>query len=295
MDADDLRIFEAVARTGAMNKAALELNTVQSNVTARIKALEEQLGAVLFDRSNRGVALTAAGLRLLPYAHRVACLLDDARRAVGDIGSPAGPLVIGSLETTVALRLAPILAAFAVGHPMVELSLKTGTSCELVDLVRDRRMDGAFVCGPVDHPDLLAEPFFTEELVILSAPGIEMSDILTGTRDLKIVVLRAGCSYRLRLENLLARRGVVAVQTLEFATLEAIFSCVSAGLGITLLPRSLIGRVWQQGRVAIHPVPRGDGNVQTVFIRHHDAYATSALAAFLEYARPALAAPQAAE
>src|SRR6266550_7300869 len=106
MDAADLRIFEAVARTGAMNKAALELNTVQSNVTARIRALEEQLGVDLFERSNRGVSLTAGGQRLVPYARRVAYLLEDARRAVTDEGTPSGSLVIGSLETTAALRLA---------------------------------------------------------------------------------------------------------------------------------------------------------------------------------------------
>jgi DNA-binding transcriptional LysR family regulator len=76
MDAADLKVFEAVARTGAMNKAALELNTVQSNVTTRIKALEEQLGVALFERTNRGVSLTAAGHRLFPYALRVAHLLE---------------------------------------------------------------------------------------------------------------------------------------------------------------------------------------------------------------------------
>jgi len=295
VDAADLRIFEAVARTGAMNKAALELNTVQSNVTARIKALEEQLGAILFDRTNRGVSLTARGQRLVPYARRVAYLLEDARRAVADEGTPLGPLVIGSLETTAALRLAPFLAEFAITHPMVDLSLKTGTSCELVEQVRNRHLDGAFVCGPVKHPDLLVERFFVEELVILSARGIKDFEALAGARELKIVVLRAGCSYRLHLEAFLARRGIVGVRTLEFGTLEAIISCVGAGLGITLLPKSLIGSVWQRGRVAIHPLQHGEGCVETVFIRHNDAYATSALRAFLDLARPALANLEAAE
>jgi DNA-binding transcriptional LysR family regulator len=172
MEAADLRIFEAVARTGSMNRAANELNTVQSNVTARIKALEEQLGAILFDRTNRGVSLTPAGQRLLPYVHRVTCVLNDAQRAVIDEGVPSGPLTIGSLETTAALRLAPLLTDYAASYPAVDLSLKTGTSCELVEQVLHRQLDGAFVCGPVKHPDLLVEYFFVEELVILTAPGI---------------------------------------------------------------------------------------------------------------------------
>ena len=71
MDAAQLRVFEAVARRGGMNRAAEELHTVQSNVTARIRLLEEELGRPLFRRHSRGVALTAAGERLLPYAARV--------------------------------------------------------------------------------------------------------------------------------------------------------------------------------------------------------------------------------
>lgn len=295
MDTADLKVFEVVARTGAMNKAALELNTVQSNVTARIKAFEERLGLALFERTNRGVSLTAAGHRLFPYALRIARLLDDANRAVADQGTPSGPLLIGSLETTAALRLSPIFAEFAAAYPTVDLSLKTGTSCELVEQVLDRRLDGAWVCGPVKHVDLVVEPFYVEELVILTAPNFVDFEQLAATRDFKIVVLRAGCSYRLYLEAWLARRGIVGVRQLEFGTLEAIISCVSAGLGVTLLPKALIGSVWQQGRVAIHPLPRGEGIIETVFIRHRDAYASSALRAFLDLARPAMANIMAAE
>jgi LysR family transcriptional regulator, cell division regulator len=110
MDAGDLKVFEAVARLGGMNRAAAELNTVQSNVTAHIKALEADLGCVLFERHARGVSLTAAGQRLLPYADRAARLLADARNAVRDDGVPRGLLTIGSLETTAALHLTPLLA-----------------------------------------------------------------------------------------------------------------------------------------------------------------------------------------
>src|SRR3978361_1357683 len=99
MDTAELKVFEAVARTGGMNRAAAELNTVQSNVTARIRALEDDLGCSLFERHSRGVALTAAGGRVLPYARRLAWLLADAVRAVRDDGTPRGPLTIGSLET----------------------------------------------------------------------------------------------------------------------------------------------------------------------------------------------------
>lgn len=295
MDAADLRVFQSVAGTGSMNRAAIELNTVQSNVTARIKALEDELGFALFERTNRGVTLTPAGRRLLPFAARAARLLDDAKRAVADEGTPAGTLVVGSLETTAALRLSPILAEFAATYPAVDLSLRTGTSCELVDQVLDRSLEGAFVCGPVNHPDLLVEPFVREELVVLTSPAIADFEILAAKPDLKIIVLRAGCSYRLHLEALLARRGIVGVRQLEFGTLEAIISCVSAGLGVTLLPSGLLGSVWKPGRVRMHPLPDHEKWVDTVFIRHREAYASSALRAFLDIARPALTGAIAAE
>jgi DNA-binding transcriptional LysR family regulator len=294
MDAADLRIFQAVALSGSMNRAAIELNTVQSNVTGRIRSLEDELGAVLFERTNRGVTLTNAGRRLLPFAARAARVLDDARRAVADEGVPSGTLIVGSLETTAALHLSNTIARFAAEYPTVDLSLRTGTTCELIEQVLDRRLDGAFVCGPVNHPDLKVEPFVSEELVILTAPSIADFDMMTAKSDLRIIVLKAGCSYRLHLEAILARRGIVGVRQLEFGSLETIISCVSAGLGVTLLPRALIGSVWEAGRVRVHPLPNNAGWVETVFVRHREAYASSALSAFLNFSRLEFAAVAAA-
>jgi LysR family transcriptional regulator, cell division regulator len=289
MDAAELRVFEAVARLGGMNRAAAELHTVQSNVTQRIRQLEEELGTPLFERHSRGVTPTAAGRRLLPYARRLRQLLDEARRATLDDGEPKGALSIGSLETTAALRLSPVLTAYAASYPEVDLVLGTGTSCELVEAVLERRLEGAFVCGPVRHPELAEEPVFAEELAILTARSIGDLDELFGRPDLRIVVLRAGCSYRQRLEEILARRGIVGVRQLEFGTLEAIFGCVAAGLGFTLLPKSLIGPVWQAGRVAVHELPAAESRVETMFVRRRDGFVSSALAAFLRFARPARA------
>jgi DNA-binding transcriptional LysR family regulator len=285
MDAADLRIFEAVARLGAMNRAAAELNTVQSNVTQRIRTLEAALGQPLFDRHSRGVALTAAGRRLLPYARRVSQLLAEARRAVTDDGTPEGPLTIGSLESTAALRLSPILADYAAAYPAVDLVLRTGTSAELVDWVLAGELDGAFVCGPVDHAALLAEPVFRENLVILTAPSVKRLDQILGGRALKVVVLRVGCSYRQRLEEVLARRGIVGLRRLEFGTLDAIIGCVAAGIGVTLLPVALAEPALRAGRVAIHRLPAAEAQVETLFIRRRDGFVSSALTAFLGHAR----------
>ena len=295
MDANDLKVFEAVARLGSMSRAAAELNTVQSNVTSRIRGLEHELDINLFHRHARGVAPTAAARRLLPYAGRVSQLLHDARLAAQDDGTPAGPLAIGSLETTAAMRLAPLLADFAAAHPEVDLSLRTGTTCELIDDALACRVDGAFVCGPVDHPDLLAEPVFREELVALTSPEITSLNVLIAKGDVRIVVLRAGCSYRLRLEAYLARVGAVGTRILEFGTLEAILACVGAGIGMTLLPRAMVEIPRRAGQVGIHTLPADEAFVDTVFVRRRDAYVSSALSTFLAAAAPIWSHAEAAE
>jgi DNA-binding transcriptional LysR family regulator len=296
MDIADLKVFESVARLGGMNRAAAELNTVQSNITARIKALEADLGWPLFERRPRGVALTAAGQRLMPYALRAMRLIADARRAARDDGSPRGLLTIGSLETTAALRLTPLLAGYAANFPEVDLVLRTGTTRELVMATLDQSVDGAFVCGPVGHPELEQEVVFREELSLLAAPGVSsLAEALgNSTGEVQAVVLRAGCSYRQRLETLLARRGITVRRHLEFGTLEAIFGCVVAGLGITLLPRALLGPVWTADRVSVHTLPPADARVETLFIHRCDGFASSALKAFLESAKGLMAATEAA-
>jgi DNA-binding transcriptional LysR family regulator len=283
MDARDLKVFESVARLGGMGRAAAELATVQSNVTARIRDLEAELGAALFERHARGVRLTAAGERLLPYARRIAALLDEARRAALDDGSPSGRLVLGALETTTATRLSPALNRFVAMYPEVDLTLRTGTTAELLARVGAGEVEGAFVCGPVAHPELEATTAFEEMLVLLTAPSCDsLEALLRDATEPRLVVLRQGCSYRQRLEGFLVSRGVPAPRVMEFGTLEAILGCVAAGLGITLLPHSLLGEGWRSGRLRAHALPGGQGRVETLFVRRKDAYVSSALRAFLD-------------
>lgn len=283
MDARDLATFEAVARLGGMGRAARELNTVQSNVTQRVRRLEEALGVSLFERSRTGARLTPAGERLMPYATRVDALLDEALRAARDDGAPRGTLTIGSLETTAALRLSPLLASYVQAHPGVDLVLRTGTTAEMVERVLGRDLEGAFVCGPVAHPQLVSKAAFSEELALLSAPTETTLAAALRRPDLRLVILRAGCSYRQRLEELLARRGVVGLRRLEFGTLEAILGAVAAGLGIMLMPRALIGPTWRGGQVRAHRLPAAEARVQTVFVRRRDMLPSSALLAFQKH------------
>lgn len=285
MDASDLKVFEAVARLGGIGRAAQALNTVQSNVTARVRQLEQELGTPLFERHARGVTLTPAGQRLLPYAAEVRDVLDRARRATMDDGTPRGPLTIGTLETTAAMRLPRLIAAYAAAYPQVDLTLRAGTSAESIAGLLERQLDGAFVAGPVDHADLIGEPVFREELVLIAAPTVKGVQHLGYDGALKILVLRVGCSYRQRLETILASRGVVDLRTQEFGSLDAIIGCVSAGIGISLLPRSVVSEPARRGDVSLHALSPDEAMVDTLFIRRRDGFATSALTEFMRIVR----------
>jgi len=295
LDVADLRVFEAVARLRNMNRASEELNTVQSNVTARIRQLETGLGVRLFERHSRGVSLTSAGAKLLPFAAKAMQLMADARRAISDADSPSGPLVLGSLETTLALRLSQTLAGFAALYPAVDLTLRSGTTAELIEMVLDYQVEGAFVCGPVRHPDLEEVLVCREELALLAAPRFASLEAVLGSTPLKQIVLRAGCSYRQRLEDILARRGLVASRVLEFATLESIFASVSSGVGITLMPRGLARDFANRHRVSVHRLPPDESDVVTAFVTRRDAYASPARQAFVDRVRTAFQQRQAAE
>ena len=172
VDIVDLKVFEAVTRLGSMNCAAVNLHTVQSNVTARIRALEDALGVALFRRHARGVTPTAAGQRLLPFVGRITKLIAEAEAAAKDDGVPNGTLRLGSMETTAALRLSPLLTQFAQAYPNVRLGLATGTTAWLLNEVIEGRLEGAFVAGPVSHPDLYCEEIFREELVLVTARNV---------------------------------------------------------------------------------------------------------------------------
>jgi LysR family transcriptional regulator, cell division regulator len=295
MDATDLKVFEAVARHGSMNRAAAELNTVQSNVTARVRALELELGVLLFQRHARGVKLTPAGRRMLPFSARISKLLSDAKAAARDDGVPSGTLEVGTLETTAALRLPSILASFTKTYPKVRPVVTTGTTSSLIEDVVECRLEGAFVAGPVDHPDLRQESVFREELVLVTPRSIRGIEDLSSINELKTIVFRIGCSYRQRLDNLLNRAGILVAQPLEFGSIEAITGCVAAGVGITLLPKGVVATAWRDGQVAVHQLDPEFAEVQTVFIRRTDAYVSSALSAFLGTVRPEVELPVAAE
>jgi len=284
VELSDLKTFAAVARCGGITRAAGELKTVQSNVTNRIRALETEIGTPLFERHARGMTLTDAGRRLLPYADRLNALSNEALAAARDDGVAKGPLAIGSMETTAAVRLPPLLAQFHQRHPEVQLSLRTGPTALLAEAVIANALDGAFVAGPIDHPDLMSTVAFNEELVLLTARRWKtLAALRAGTpaSGPTILVFRTGCSYRQRLEQLMSELGWPTAARLEFGTLDGIIGCVAADMGVTLLPRAVAERSDQAGMVRMHTLNGPHRRVETLFIRRRAAHEGTALRSFL--------------
>jgi LysR family transcriptional regulator, cell division regulator len=282
MDLNSLRIFLAVADEGSVSRAAEKLHYVQSNITARLRALEAELGADLFYRKPRGMSLTPRGDKLLAYARKMLHLATEAKNAMSDSEEPQGALTLGSMETTAAIRLPQLLADFHQRFPQVDITLRTGTSGELRQQVLDYRLDGAFVGGAVDHPELVQEEIFQEEMVLVSKTGCSSLD----DADVRALLgFRKGCSYQAKLEEWLRELGKPAVKIMEFGSLEAILGCVAAGMGVTLMPKAVIRSGKYAPNLQIHPVPERFARIPTMFIRRRDMTPSAPLDAFLDRVR----------
>ena len=283
MELSDLVTFSTVARTGGVTRAADELNTVQSNITQRVKALEAEIGVALFERHSRGMTLTGAGRRLLPYAQRMVALSREAMLAAREDGEPKGPLAIGSMETTAAVRLPSLLAEFHRRFPAVQLSLRTAPTADLVAAVLDGALDGAFVAGPIDHAEITATMAFREELVLVTARRwTSLAALRAGIPESgpTALVFRTGCTYRQRLEHVLTEFGWPSAERFELGTLDGMIGCVAADMGVTLLPRAVVERNEQSGNIRIHALSASQSQVDTLFIHRRSALQYSALQGF---------------
>lgn len=284
MDSGILKIFKAVADQGSVSRAARSLNCVQSNVTTRIRRLEEELGVSLFFRKKRGMVPTPAGKTLETYADRILQLLNEADRAVRETERIRGPLHIGTLDSTAAARLPPVLKRFRDEYPDVELSIRTGSSELFTRMVLAYQLDGAFVGFQVDNPEIRQEAVFHEELVIVSERSVRtLACIETPT----LLVFPRGCTYRKVLENWLQDKGRVPFSVVEFGTIEGILGCVTAGLGIAMFPHSVIQALGYSDKLAVHRIDPAYSTVSTIFIRRKEGAATRTMDAFLNIVRKA--------
>lgn len=269
LDLDALQIFKAVADHGGVARAAAHLNRVQSNVSTRLKQLEATLEAPLFRRQNRRLVLSEQGRVLLSYADRLLRLSAEAQAAVRD-GAPQGLLRIGTMESTAAARLPPILAAYHAAWPQVRIELVTGTSGALATKVRNYEIEAAFVAQPFEAQGLAQQPAFDEELALISPLAWPEIHGPKDVGDRSVIAFAAGCSYRRILEAWFGQEGVAPDKVMEFASYHAIVACVAAGSGVAIVPRSVLALLGAEQSLRVTPLSGKHGRAQTRLVWRAD-------------------------
>lgn len=264
MDLSDLRIFTAVVRHGGVTRAAEHLHRVQSNVTTRIRQLEEDVGVELFHREGRKLVLTPAGHTLLDYADRLLALAEEARAALHD-DRPRGQFRLGAMESTAAVRLPGPLTTYARRHPDVILELRTGNPTQLATAVMAGDVDAALVAEPIADAKFDSIVAFDEEPVIVTSkdhPPIGDNGSVPRT----MIVFEHGCPHRRRLEEWYAARRELPERTVELGSYHAMLGSVLAGMGAALVPRSVISTFPEKKRLRINTLPEGENRLRTLLI-----------------------------
>ncbi|MBG7355034.1 LysR family transcriptional regulator [Pseudomonas aeruginosa] len=271
MDLSSLEIFRAVAHEASVTRAAQQLQRAQSNVTTRIRQLEEDLGVELFLRDGKRMSLTERGSEFLAYAEQLRALADEARQSMHP-AEPGGRLRLGSMESTAASRLPALLASYHKACPRVALEVSTGTSRALFDGVRARRRDCALVAagpggaGALAGRGLRGEPLFREELLmILPAEHPPVHDVAE-VRLRTLAGFARGCTYRQLAEDSLGTP--LTVQ--EVGSYHAILACVAAGACVGVLPRSVLQLL---GTPPLRSLPLAEVDTWLVW---REGYATAA-------------------
>ncbi|BAQ73609.1 LysR family transcriptional regulator [Pseudomonas sp. Os17] len=250
MELSQLKMLNAVARTGSIARAAEQLHCVPSNITNRLKQLESELGTPLFTRVGRGLKISAAGEIFLGYSERILALVDEAKRAVDDQAEPSGLLRLGAIESCAGGRLPPLLAQYHRRYPKVSVELVTGTWSQLFTELQHQRIDGALVAIDTLPPRLKQTVLYHEPLVLISSAGSAPIHSASDLLGQNLFMWPQGCPYRRALENWLARHGLNLPIT-GYASWGTIIGCVSVGAGVSLIPEGVLERYAQSATLNI--------------------------------------------
>lgn len=268
MDFTTLEIFLLVADRSSVTGAASEIGRAPSNVTNRIQSLEAELGVDLFSRDGKKMTLTREGRLFRSYATRLVALAREARQALTPTAMP-DVLRLGSMQSTAASRLPPVLQAIKQAHPTLALRLTMGSSEELARAVRAEEIDCALIARlPNDHAaqrsDLLDEldsdPIYREDVLIV-LPGWHPP--ITTASDVQVAWLMAlepGCTYRRLAEQWARQAGTIT--TKEVSSYHVILASVAAGDAIGVVPRTVFELMDWPGEARTHSL----GQVQTLLV-----------------------------
>lgn len=254
MNISDLEIFRAVVESGGINRAAERLHRVPSNVTTRIRQLEDDLGVQLFFRHGNRLKISPAGELLLGYSERILELVTEAHEVLQD-STPRGLLRIGTMNSTAAVRLPTPLAAYHKLFPQVKLEVISGSTKSLTAAVISGELEAALVADPIFDVRLAMAQLFQEELVIIAEADHPAISTPADCADRTMLVFSEGCAFRKRLEEWLSDHNAFPDQIIEIASYHAMLGCVIAGMGIALMPLSVLQSLPAHSQISIHKLP----------------------------------------
>jgi LysR family transcriptional regulator, transcriptional activator of the cysJI operon len=246
-----LKVFHTVARLLSFTKAAEEMHMTQPAVTFQVRQLEEYFNARLFDRTHNKVNLTSAGERVAEFAERIFDLYAEMENSVRDLtGEISGALTIGASTTIAEYLLPALLGEFKNQYPDINLRLKVSNSEGIVSMVEHNVIDLGVVESPVSNKNLIVEVCHIDQLVVVAAPDHEL--VKRGGKVSAQDILRypfvsreEGSGTRDVIMHYLMEAGISAADmnfSLELGSPEAIKGAVEAGMGITIISRSIIDK-----------------------------------------------------
>jgi DNA-binding transcriptional LysR family regulator len=285
MEVRQLQIFCILAEELNFTRTAERVHTVQSNVTAQIKALEEELGVPLFDRLGRRVVLTDAGRRFQPFAEQALKAMEQGQRAVQSGSEPSGPLRIGAPESVLTYRLPSVLRDFRRHFPHVELIFRPHTNATLAIELETGKLDMVIhMCDAVSNPAFRSIPLRKERIFLLAhsnhplakQPTVKLADLAGQT----LLLTEGGCGYRAKLDRMLALQNIRPGHVTEFSSVEAIKQCICADMGLALLPAIVVSRELRQHQFKALHWAGPSLDIETHILWHKDKWVSPAMEAF---------------
>ncbi|WP_125763019.1 LysR family transcriptional regulator [Companilactobacillus hulinensis] len=280
MNTDTLKMIIAIVQTGSISGAAQQLGYAQSNISARVHQLEEELKTTIFYRTNRGVILTDAGKKFYDRAINIVSLTDDTINQLKHPKNVEGNLKIGTLQSASATFLPPILTNYYRNFPKVRLAIQTGNPMDNIRKVLDYELDGTVIGENIDRSGFISIPLTTEELCLVSANP--------GTPDLKtasFLVFTVGCIYRETTEAWLHSQDIPLHHPIEFNYLDAIMASVCAGLGISVVPKKIAQPFVDRHLLYMTELPEKFSTIQLDFIYRKDHFVNRSFEEFLKLLR----------
>ena len=240
MELRHLRYFIAVASAQNFTKAAATVHVSQPSLSVQIRALEDELGARLFDRLGRKVLLTQAGELFLDHAERAVRELERATQLVQEVhGAQRGRLVVGTLATVNSYLIPPLVSQFKQRFPHIHLQIHSQPSNDIVSSVLANRLDLGICLLPLVDDRLLTVPLFEERLVLVAPTQYPLRQSRLRMKDLgglPLVLMPADYCLRKMVEAECAEAQVKTDVVLEMTSPEGILQAVAEGAGLTILP-----------------------------------------------------------